>query len=537
MTADGVTRPEWRWVLLASLVVLLFASLPTLYAWWLADDANVFSGFVYNTEDGNSYIAKMRQGARGEWLFHLPFTTEPHPGAWLYTFHLLLGKVSAGLGLSFQLTYHLVRAILGLGLLVTVYAFVARFVTDVVTRRLAWLLTAIGSGLGWLLTFLGATQWLGSLPLDFWVPEAYVFLVLYSLPHLALAEIALLWSLLLLLDAFHEYSAWRAIAAGCCGLVMTIIVPFYPLVLAAILGIFILVSMLRQKKVPWREIGLAALAGLFCAPVVIYNVWLTATEPVYHTWANQLHILSPHPLHYILGYAPLLVPAIWGLKNLIQDHHAGLASSDPYAWWLIIAWLIAAPILIYLPFISQRRLIVLAQVPLALLAAVGLRTWFGNRRWMQVAYVFVASLSILLLVFGSLGPIRERERPVFHPGAEIAALQWLDSYAETGAAVLASFQVGNITPARADLRAFAGHGPETLHSTTKLGMIERFFQSGTDAAWRESILRDYELDYVFYGPGERSLGDWDPSAARYLVEVYAEQGYTIYAVQPEELQP
>ena len=475
MTATGVTRPEWRWVLLASLAVLLFASLPTLYAWWLADDARVFSGFVYNTEDGNSYVAKMRQGARGEWLFHLPFTTEPHPGAWLYTFHLLLGKVSAGLGLSFQLTYHLARVTLGLGLLVTVYAFVARFVADVVTRRLAWLLTAIGSGLGWLLTFLGATQWLGSLPLDFWVPEAYVFLVLYSLPHLALAEIALLWTLLLLLDAFREHSTWRAIAAGCCALVMTIIVPFYPLVLAAILSILFLILIFRQKKVPWREIGLAALAGLFCAPVVIYNVWLTSTEPVYHTWANQLHILSPHPLHYLLGYALLLFPAVWGLKNLMQDPTTETTSSDPYAWWLIIAWLIAAPILIYLPFISQRRLIVLAQVPLALLAAVGLRTWFGNRRWMQVAYVFVASLSILLLVFGSLGPIREQESPVYHPGAEIAALEWLDGYAETNETVLASFQVGNITPARTDLRAFAGHGPETLHSRSKIGMIERFF--------------------------------------------------------------
>ena len=240
MTRAGVTRPEWRWVLCASVVVLLLASLPTLYAWWLADDAHVFSGFVYNTEDGNSYIAKMRQGARGEWLFHLPFTTEAHPGAWLYTFHLLLGKIAAGLGLSFQLAYHLARITLGLGLLATVYVFVARFVADVAIRRLAWLLTAIGSGLGWLLTFLGATQWLGNLPLDFWVPEAYVFLVLYSSPHLALAEIALLWSLLLLLDSFHKLSPWRAITAGLCILVMTIIVPFYPLVLAVVLAILYL---------------------------------------------------------------------------------------------------------------------------------------------------------------------------------------------------------------------------------------------------------------------------------------------------------
>lgn len=537
MKAPNVSPTEWRWVLLVSLAMLLIASLPTLYAWWMADDAQLFSGFVYNTEDGNSYLAKMRQGARGEWLFHLPFTTEPHSGAWLYTFHLLLGKVAAVLGFSFQLTYHLARLILGLGLLATIYAFVSHFVVDVATRRLAWLLTAIGSGLGWLLTLFGGTQWLGSLPLDFWVPEAYVFLVLYSLPHLALAETALLWTLLLLLEAFHHSSLRRAIAAGLCALVMTIIVPFYPLVLTAVLGILFLILMLRRKKVPWREMGLAAIPGLFCAPVVIYNLWLTSTESVYHTWANQLQILSPHPLHYLLGYAPLLIPAAWGLKSLLQGHNGDLASSDPCSWRLIFAWLIAAPILIYLPFVSQRRLIVLAQVPLALLAAIGLRAWFGDRRWMQVAYASVASLSIVLLVFGSLGPIHERNRPIFHPSAEIAALEWLGSHAETDATVLASFQVGNLTPARADLRAFAGHGPETLHSEAKIDMIQRFFQPGTDAEWRTSLLWEQDIDYVFYGPQERSLGDWDPSAARYLKPVYDDGGYTIYAVLPEEMQP
>ena len=174
-----MTRSEFRWVLIASLAVILLASLPTLYAWTLADADHVFSGFVYNAEDGNSYIAKMRLGARGEWLFRLVYTPEEHQGALVYTFYLLLGKLAAGLGLSLVFVYHLARALLGLGLLLTVYVFVARFSAEVTVRRVAWLLVAIGSGLGWLLTLLGATHWLGDLPLDGWVPEAYAFLVLF----------------------------------------------------------------------------------------------------------------------------------------------------------------------------------------------------------------------------------------------------------------------------------------------------------------------------------------------------------------------
>ncbi|MEJ2210927.1 MAG: hypothetical protein P8129_18070, partial [Anaerolineae bacterium] len=88
-----MTRAELRWVLLASLAVLLFASLPTIYAWSRADEGHVFGGFVYNNEDGNSYIAKMRLGARGEWLFHLPYTPEEHEGALVYPFHLAQDQV------------------------------------------------------------------------------------------------------------------------------------------------------------------------------------------------------------------------------------------------------------------------------------------------------------------------------------------------------------------------------------------------------------------------------------------------------------
>jgi hypothetical protein len=532
-TAPG----EWRWVLLASLAVILFASLPTIYAWSLADADHAFTGFVYNTEDGNSYIAKMRLGARGEWLFRLPFTTEPHSKAWLYSFHILLGKLAAGLGLSLQLTYHLARAILGLGLLVTIYAFVARFVPDMPTRRLAWVLTAIGSGLGWLLTALGATHWLGDLPLDFWVPEAYVFLVVYSLPHLALAEMALLWAFLWLLDAFAAGNARYALLSGLSTLVMTIIVPFYPAVVGSVIGIYLAVLAVRQRRAPWREIGLAALALSFSVPVVIYNLWLTSSEPVYRAWARQLRMLSPNPLHYLLGYAPLLVPAIWGLKALatqkrpVEDGPAALPT-----WLLPIAWLVAAPVLAYLPFTAQRRLIVLAQVPLSMLAAMGLRGWFGDRRWAYTGYVIASSLSVLLLTFGSLGPIGQKEIPVYRPATEEAALAWLAAHATPGEAVLASFEAGNVIPARTDLIVFAGHGPETLHSIEKQNMIRRFFAPQTDDAWRRSLLVEFNVDYVFLGPLERALGDWNPAAAPYLVPVYNEGGITIFRVAREEIE-
>ena len=81
----GVPRPErqvhrgdeWRFVLLFGLVALAISSIPHVFGAAQATDDRVFGGFVYAVEDCYSYVAKMRQGAEGAWLFHLPYTPEP----------------------------------------------------------------------------------------------------------------------------------------------------------------------------------------------------------------------------------------------------------------------------------------------------------------------------------------------------------------------------------------------------------------------------------------------------------------------------
>ena len=517
-----MTRTEFRWVLVASVILVVFASLPTIYAWALADADHVFTGFVYNAEDGNSYIAKMRLGARGEWLFQMVYTPEPHQPAFVYLFYLLLGKLAEGLGLSLVFAYHIARVLFGLCLLFTVYVFVARFTLDLATRRLAWALVAVGSGLGWVLTMLGLTNWLGNLPLDFFVPEAYLFLVLYNLPHLAAAEALLLWALLWVLRAFEGGGLRWCLYAALAAFVMTWIVPFYAGVLAAALGAYLLGLALRKRRFPWPETGLTALVGLGALPPVAYTAWVFATNPAFATWAAQNLILSPHPLHYLLGFVLLLVPAGWGAIQVVRQ--------GDERWMLPVGWILVVPVLLYLPFNLQRRMIAAVQVPLALLASVGLLAWCPRKRWVPVAFVALTSLSNLLLVAGNLGPIQQRSAPVFRAGSELAALEWLAAHSQPGETVLASFETGNVIPVWTDLRVFAGHGPETLHNAERLAALGKFFDLDSGDAWRQSLLGDYGLDYVFYGPGERALGGWDPAGAAYLEPIYGNQGYAIYRV-------
>lgn len=519
-----MTRSELRWVLLASLAVLLMASLPTLYAWSLADKDHVFGGFVYNAEDGNSYLAKMRLGAEGEWLFHLFYTAEEHEPAMAYPLHILLGKLAAASGLSLVLVFHLARVAFGLLLSVTIYAFAARFVSDVATRRAAWALATLGSGMGWLLILLGASPLWGALPLDFWVPEAYVFLVLYNLPHLAAAQSLLLWAILWVLDSFEGKSPGPILKGGLAAFGMTLIVPFYAGVLAAALGAYLLALAVKERRIPWQETWRTALASAFAAPVVAYNAWTFTTNPAFRAWTSQNTILSPHPLHFVLGYLPLLIPAVpAGIQALQQPDRR---------WLLPVAWVLAVPLLLYLPFNLQRRMVAGAQVPLALLAARGLVGWFKehSRAWRTylLAWMAVAALSNVLLVSMSLVEIADRSLPVFRPAGEIAAIDWLAGHANPDEVVLCAYQSGNLIPARARLRVFLGHGPETLHNEEKREAVRRFFDPATSDEWRQKLLDQYDIAWVFQGPAERALGEWNPESAPYLIPVYEKGAYAIY---------
>jgi hypothetical protein len=387
---------------------------------------------------------------------------------------------------------------------------------------LAWALVAVGSGLGWLLVALGATDWLGSLPLDFWVPEAYVFLVLYSLPHVALAELLLLWSVLWSLRAFEGQGLNGCLLAGVCAFAMSWIVPFYAGILLAALGAYLLALLIRRRTMPWQETGLTALAAAFTLPSLVYNAWVFTSNPAFRTWAAQNRITSPHPVHYLLGFALLLVPAVWGGVQAIR--------SRGERWLLPVAWVLVVPFLLYIPFNLQRRMIAGAQIPLALLAATGLEAWLGKKRLATVAYIAVASLSSLLLVAGSMASTKDRPAPIFHPAAEVATFLWLGAHAEADETALASFETGNALPAWTDLRVFAGHGPETLHCAEKERSLRSFFQPQTAEAWRESLLLQYGVDYVVYGPPEVALGNWDPASAPYLMAIYGAGGYTVYEV-------
>src|SRR5205807_9206897 len=137
----------WLFPAVLAAVLVLASLLPYLLAWWLTPPGHHFSGFFFIADDATTYLAKMRQGADGSWLWNDPYTSEAHGGVFLFAFYLLAGHLAALLHLPLIAAYHLAR-ISGAIALVLAADRLCRRLLSAELRRLALVLVILASGAG-----------------------------------------------------------------------------------------------------------------------------------------------------------------------------------------------------------------------------------------------------------------------------------------------------------------------------------------------------------------------------------------------------
>jgi len=507
-------KRDARFVFLAGISFLILITGPYLWAYLTTGSDHFFGGFLFNPIDGNSYLAKMYQGWLGSWRFTLPYSPQSGEGAYLFLFYLALGHLSRVTGYSLHFVFHMMRLLGALILLIVLWNFYSQVSPTRIAARMAFLFALFGSGLGWFVSFFGI------LSADLWVAEGFPFLSAYANPHFPLGMSILIWVLTPRRESGQDrnsiFDKIFGLILVIMGLLLANLLPFgivLAVVILAVMSIWESWERVNSKnKLPqdkqlgflqliystvnFRKLILLSVGGI---PVLLYQVWVTQSDPMLAIWSAQNLTISPPIWDLLISFAPVLlfgIPGAWFVWRKGES-----------AQRILIVWSIVGILLIYIPWGLQRRFLLGYMVPLAGLAGLGLDHLFSHQKRIKIAMLSVVIMMALptnlLILVGGIGAIQSHESMFYLSKDEKISLDWLESNSPDDALVLASPQMGLFIPAYTGRRVLYGHPFETVNADVMEAKVEHFFQ-GMIKDNEISTLSD--VDYLFYGPREREYG-------------------------------
>ena len=484
---------EKQFYFIIGLVLILAITIPYIYAAQTGGAEHIFGGFLMNTQDGNSYLAKMYQGWRGNWRFTLPYTADPGEGGYIFLFYLGLGHVARILNVPLLLVFHVTRILGAMCMLWALAHFYETLFPSPQRRKLAFAISALASGLGWLAIPFGAFA------SDFWVAETYPFLSAYSNPHFALGLALIVW----MVTPRTEKRPFLFFAAS---LALAIMSPFGVVIVGLALGSVWLSTQDFQGLKDFRSLrdfgslgpdfwNLLA-AGLGGVPVLLYQYWLSHTDPILMGWDAQNLTLTPPVWDVFLALSPVFVLALLGVRQAWAKKNTKI----------LILWAGLGLALIFIPWNLQRRFMMGLYIPLAGLAALGIES-LGQKiklkyRTLVIILFTLALPTNLMVIFSGFYAAQTRDPQVYFTAGEEQAFAWVEANTHPSALILTDSETGLYIPARTGRRVIYGHPYETVNAIKEKEAVTLFFSGTMTTAQSEAFLHTRSVDYIFVGPRE-----------------------------------
>jgi hypothetical protein len=512
-----------------ALILGAISLLPYLLAYAWAPPGKHFAGFFFIADDATTYLAKMREGADGAWLWTDPYTSEAHGGVFLFGFYLLLGHLAALLHLPLVAAYHLARVTGGVALLVAVDRLARRLLAPEL-RRLAVVFTMLAAGLGFVAQVLGNPGVLGMRleALDLHLPELTGWYSLLAIPHFVWATTLIVLTLIGLLDLQERPAVRPTVLTGVCLTALAAIHPQMIPVLAMIWAAYRLVRWRWGARPTVR--GLLAEAAAFAIPLPLlgYNAWVLYTDPTIALWAKQWKHQAPNILSLLISLGLPLAAAGYAMVLTWRRRDRELA--------LLAVWPPLVIALLYLPNVAniQRRLLDALYVPLGFLAAVGLRAllarWPRRAARLERALVPLFCLSSALVLAIALRFASGVYPEIYLSADQVQAMDWLSSHHDRADRVLSSPGDGLYIPAWSGVPVYVGHYSETLDYFGKIRTADAMLQATTPPAQLQSFFHDNGITLLYWGPQERQDRSFDPGGEPFLGLVYEAGGVRLYRV-------
>jgi hypothetical protein len=410
-------------------------------------------------------------------------------------------------------TFHAARVLASICLFWVLSVFLSRFLKlESTSARRIFLLLAFCSGVGWLAFPAGVFT------SDFWVAEAYPFLSSYANPHFPLG-LALVLGIFILID--ERPGVFRISAIFGLSLFLAVVLPFGVVIAAMLLFGLAVWQWIEKKGVAWQ--GLIAF-GLGGVPFVLYQEWVSLTHPVLQGWNAQNLTPSPPIWDFILSFSPIFLLAIYGVWVAWQSRHQGSGMR------LLILWFILGLVLIYFPFSLQRRFMFGFYIPAACLGVVGLQkiTQDNARKWLWPLIFFLSIMTNVILILAGVFGVQTHAPAIYLQKSESQALAWISANTPASSIILASPEMGLFIPAYTGRKVLYGHPFETVNAVQEMSAVQSFFKGGLTSQEQEKFITDNKIGYIFWGPREQALGS--PVILTRMKAVFQVGNVSIYQV-------
>ncbi|MGA9396703.1 MAG: hypothetical protein WBV22_00465, partial [Anaerolineaceae bacterium] len=498
-------------VILLIILIVCINLLVLLYGYISAGTDYVFGGLLYNTVDGQSYFVKMKEGFNGAWRFTLAYSCEKSDGAYVFLYYIFLGHLTRWIGVTIPFMYHFARLVNAVILISLLAILIRKLIPDEKwASRTLWL-ACLGSGMGYMTMFFHV------LSDNERVAEGYPFLSIFGNPHFTLGMAIFVGIILILFEA----DGWAdAIKAGILTLLLAVVQPFMVISIVAVAGLQAVWKFFRDRHLDYRIPLLILVGGL---SYLGYQFWALNTDPVLAQWTAQNRTPSPAWWDFILCISPgilFCILAVIRWKKIIFPPHS-----------IIIIWLVSLIILTYFPYALQRRFMAGIYIPLVILAFIGITSFVDRPRLMNWLYriVWVFSLpGTLMFVILSIYGIVNHDNAYYLSKGEAQALSWLGTEGKPASLVLASPSIGLFIPTWSNDCVIYGHPFETLNLEASKQLVTSILDGSMGNEEIDAVLQNRGVDYVFYGPREKSMGN--PEFMDTLPIVFSSGDVVIYQV-------
>jgi uncharacterized membrane protein len=151
-------------------------------------------------------------------------------------------------------------------------------------------------------------------------------------------------------------------------------------------------------------------------------------------------------------------------------------------------------------------------------------------RWVPALFLLAVLPTNLYLFAWRIVDLNRHTYPYYLYLSELNAFQWIEANADPDDVVLSSFDVGHYLPGFTGSKAFLANAVMTMDFFYKHEVVTAFYGAEMSDNERLELLQKYNIRFIFHGPAERRLGEYDPDQSPLFQKVFTSDETDVYEV-------